>query len=93
MTLDVAALKADFPLLQREINGKRLVYLDSANTSQKPQSVIDAMSEYYATHNANVHRGSYQLANEATAALEGARDKVARFINAPSRAEDVVSGL
>lgn len=89
MTLDVATIKTDFPLLQRQINDKRLIYLDSANTSQKPQQVIDAMSAYYEQHNANVHRGSYQLANEATADLEGARDKVTRFINAPSRTEVV----
>ena len=66
MSLDVAAVRADFPLLQRRINGKPLIYLDSANTSQKPQSVIDAMVDYYSLHNANVHRGSYQLAVEAT---------------------------
>ncbi|MFV2039575.1 MAG: aminotransferase class V-fold PLP-dependent enzyme, partial [Acidimicrobiales bacterium] len=87
MSLDVAAVKADFPLLQRQIDGKPLVYLDSANTSQKPQSVIDAMAQYYSVHNANVHRGSYRLAVEATDALEAARDKVAAFINAPSRRE------
>ena len=87
MTLDVAAIKADFPLLQRKIDDEPLIYLDSANTSQKPQAVIDAMVDYYSAHNANVHRGSYKLAVEATDALEGARDKVARFINAPHRHE------
>lgn len=87
--IDVAALKADFPLLGRQIKGKPLVYLDSANTSQKPQAVVDAMSNYYETMNANVHRGSYQIAVEATDALEGARAKVARFINAPSVSEVV----
>ena len=87
MTLDVAAVKADFPILGRKINGKTIRYLDSANTSQKPRQVLEAMTTYYSMHNANVHRGSYQLANEATAALEGARDKVAAFINAPSRSE------
>ncbi len=89
MSLDVAAIQADFPLLQRRINGQRIVYLDSANTSQKPHQVLEAMTEYYARFNANVHRGSYQLANEATAALEGARDKVAAFVGASSRNEVV----
>jgi len=87
MSFDVKRIKQDFPVLQREINGKALVYLDSANTSQKPNSVISAMGDYYNNFNANVHRGSYQLANEATAILEGARDKVAGFINANNRQE------
>tara|TARA_B100001250_G_C19801530_1_gene791317 strand:+ start:1392 stop:2627 length:1236 start_codon:yes stop_codon:yes gene_type:complete len=89
MNLDVNRIKQDFPVLQREINGKALVYLDSANTSQKPDSVISAMGDYYNSFNANVHRGSYQLANEATAILEGARDKVADFIHANNRQEIV----
>ena len=89
MSLDPASIKADFPILQREIDGKRLIYLDSANTSQKPNSVIDAMANYYRSHNANVHRGSYRLAVEATDALEGARDKVKAFVNAPDRREIV----
>jgi len=89
MSVDVNRIKQDFPVLQREINGKDLVYLDSANTSQKPNSVISAMDDYYSTYNANVHRGSYQLANEATAILEDARDKVASFVNANSRQEIV----
>ena len=89
MSLNVEKIKEDFPVLQREINGKPLIYLDSANTSQKPASVMDAMEDYYRTFNANVHRGSYQLANEATAILEGARDKVRSFINANSRKEVV----
>lgn len=88
-SLDVAAVKADFPILSRTINERPLVYLDSANTSQKPRQVIDAMSAYYETHNANVHRGSYHLAVEATAAIEGARDRVASFIGAPDRREVV----
>lgn len=87
--LDVATIRSDFPILGREIRGRRLVYLDSANTSQKPNQVIDAMSRYYRTHNANVHRGSYQLAVEATDAIEGARDVVARFMGAPDRREIV----
>ena len=89
MSLDVGKIKEDFPVLQRNINGKPLIYLDSANTSQKPASVMDAMEDYYRKFNANVHRGSYQLANEATAILEGARDKVRSFINANSRKEVV----
>ncbi len=79
----------DFPVLRQTVDGKRLVYLDSANTSQKPQCVIDAMTNYYETINANVHRGSYRLAVQATDALEGARAKVAQFINAGSAAEVV----
>jgi len=79
-----ADIKADFPVLQQTVHDKPLVYLDSGNTSQKPQAVIDAMNEYYETINANVHRGSYEIAVKATDALEGARAKVARFINAPA---------
>ncbi len=88
MTLP-AAIKSDFPLLDQQFHGHQLVYLDSANTSQKPQVVIDAMADYYETTNANVHRGSYELAVRATDALEGARAKIASFINAPSVAEVV----
>jgi cysteine desulfurase/selenocysteine lyase len=87
--LDVPAIKKDFPILEREVHGGRLVYLDSANTSQKPRSVLDAMERYYEHSNANVHRGTYLIAEEATAALEGARAKVARFIGA-SAAREVV---
>ncbi|HUR73332.1 MAG TPA: cysteine desulfurase [Sporichthya sp.] len=84
--LDLDKIRADFPILERRLSGNRpLVYLDSANTSQKPQSVIDAISEHYALHNANVARAAHQLGEEATAAYEGARDKVAAFVNAPSR--------
>ncbi len=84
MTLDTAKIKKDFPLLAREIDGRRLVYLDSANTSQKPRSVLDAMETYYENSNANVHRGTYRIAEEATQALEGGRAKVRTFINAPA---------
>ncbi|WP_019877391.1 cysteine desulfurase [Sporichthya polymorpha] len=84
--LDLEKIRADFPILERRLADDRpLVYLDSANTSQKPQSVIDAISEHYALHNANVARAAHQLGEEATAAFEGARDKVAAFVNAPSR--------
>jgi len=79
---DLAECRSDFPILQREINGHRLVYLDSAATTQKPQSVLDAMDDYYRLHNSNVHRGAHTLAGEATEMYEGARGKVARFIGA-----------
>ncbi len=84
MSIDVTAVKKDFPLLARQIGGSRLVYLDSANTSQKPQSVLDAMESYYENSNANVHRGTYKIAEEATHALEGGRAKVRAFVNAPA---------
>ncbi|HEU5082681.1 MAG TPA: SufS family cysteine desulfurase [Acidimicrobiales bacterium] len=87
--LDVARIRKDFPILAREVRGTRLVYLDSANTSQKPQAVLDAMDTYYERSNANVHRGTYLIAQEATEALEGGRAKVARFIGAPA-AKNVV---
>jgi cysteine desulfurase/selenocysteine lyase len=80
----IAAIRADFPILQREINGKPLVYLDNAATSQKPLAVLQAMEDYYRLHNANVHRGVHTLSEEATAQYEGARGRIARFINAPS---------
>jgi cysteine desulfurase/selenocysteine lyase len=81
-------IRKDFPILQRVLHGdKPLVYLDNAATSQKPRQVLDAMNAYYEQHNANVHRGVHTLAEEATALYEGARDKVASFINAPSRDE------
>ncbi|MDR1450401.1 MAG: SufS family cysteine desulfurase [Propionibacteriaceae bacterium] len=79
---DVARCRKDFPILARTANGCPLVYLDSANTSQKPQSVIDAVSAHYACHNANVARAMHALGMEATAAYEGARAKVAAFIGA-----------
>jgi cysteine desulfurase/selenocysteine lyase len=86
--LDVETIRKDFPILSRLVHGdKSLVYLDNAATSQKPRQVIDALVEYYERHNANVHRGIHALAEEATALYEGARDKMAKFINAPSRDE------
>ncbi len=81
---DVDTIRKDFPILDREIHGKRLVYLDNAATSQKPRSVIDALSRYYEEYNSNVHRGIHTLSEEATDAYEQARLKVARFIKAPS---------
>jgi cysteine desulfurase / selenocysteine lyase len=87
--LDVDKIRADFPILEREVNGHRLVYLDSGNTSQKPRQVLDAMREHLALHNANVARSVHTLGSEATAAYEGARQKVATFIGAPSTDEVV----
>jgi cysteine desulfurase / selenocysteine lyase len=80
--LDVRAIRQDFPILRRTENGKRLVYLDSAATSQKPEQVIQAIADYYRTTNANVHRGAYGLAVRATDAYEAARTRLARFVNA-----------
>jgi len=88
--LDVEKVRKDFPALERLVHGDRpLVYLDNAATSQKPRQVLDALDDYYARHNANVHRGIHVLAEEATALYEGARDKVARFVNAAEPAEIV----
>jgi cysteine desulfurase/selenocysteine lyase len=87
--LDPRVLRADFPILRREINGHPLVYLDSASTSQKPDVVIDALSDYYREYNANVHRGIYTIGEQATAAYEEARARTARFINAPESHEIV----
>ena len=82
--LDVDKIKGEFPILERRIKGQRLVYLDSASSSQKPRRVLDAMLAFQETSYANVHRGVYEIAAEATEAYEGARRAVARFINAPS---------
>ncbi|MFF1908191.1 cysteine desulfurase [Kitasatospora sp. NPDC058218] len=88
--LDTDAIRKDFPVLQRLLHDdKPLVYLDNAATSQKPRQVLEALNTYYERHNANVHRGVHVLAEEATALYEGARDKVAAFVNAPSRNEVV----
>jgi len=88
---DVQRIREDFPLLSRTVHGKPLVYFDNANTSQKPASVIEAVNTHYREHNANVARAVHQLGEEATAAYEGARDKLARFINAPSRNELILT--
>ena len=80
--LDVARIRADFPILSRTVNGKTVVYLDNAATSQKPRQVIDAMSAVFEEHNANIHRGVYEFSETTTAAFEGARAKVAKFIGA-----------
>lgn len=87
--IDPARIKKDFPILERTVHGKRLVYLDSAASSQKPASVIEAMSHYYETTHANVHRGVYAIAEEATRLYEAARSDLARFIHAPSPNEIV----
>jgi cysteine desulfurase/selenocysteine lyase len=87
MSFDVEAIRRDFPILSRQVHGVPLVYLDSANTSQKPQVVLDAIDDYYRLHNANVARAVHTLGSEATTLFEGARDKVAAFINAPRREE------
>ena len=82
-TIDVPAVRADFPILGRRVHGAPLVYLDSAATSQKPAAVLDAMDAYYRETNANVHRGVYELAAEATARFEAGRDSVARLVGSP----------
>src|ERR687897_774944 len=85
--LDAHKLRADFPIFEREVNGKPLAYLDSAASAQKPRQVLDAIRTFYETSYANVHRGVYKLAEDATAGYEGARAKVATFLNAPSERE------
>ncbi len=84
MSFDVATLRKDFPTLQREVDGRRLVYLDSAASSQTPQRVLDAMDEYYEHLRANVERGVYRISEVATGRYEDARTRLARFVNAPS---------
>jgi cysteine desulfurase/selenocysteine lyase len=81
-TINVAKIREDFPILQRQVNGKPLIYFDNAATSQKPRQVIEALDKYYREYNANIHRGIHKLAEEATIAHEDAREKVAKFINA-----------
>ncbi|MBU2887312.1 cysteine desulfurase [Gilvimarinus agarilyticus] len=82
---DVAEVRSRFPILQQEVNGQPLVYLDNAATTQKPESVIEAIANYYRHDNANVHRGAHALSDRATEVFEGAREKVAQFIGAPSK--------
>ena len=84
---DVAAVRQDFPILHQLVHGQPLAFLDSAASAQRPEQVIEAMAEYYRRDHANVHRGVYQLSQRATAAFEGAREKVTRFINAASSRE------
>jgi len=87
--LDVELVRADFPILKRKVHGKPLVYFDTAASAQRPLAVIEATDNFYRNHNANIHRGVHTLSQEATEAYEGARTKVARFINAPSDSEVV----
>ena len=88
--LDVEAIRADFPILQREFDGTRLVYLDNAATTQTPEPVVETIADYYRTTNANVHRGLHQLSQEASVAYEEAHDRVAEFIGASGGREEVV---
>ena len=84
MALDIQKIRADFPVLDQQVNGSPLIYFDNAATTQKPKSVIDALSHYYASDNANIHRGIHALAERATTAFELTRTKIKEFINAPS---------
>ena len=88
-SLDVERVRAEFPILSREVHGKPLVYLDSAASAQRPQSVIDAVSGFYSRYNANVHRGVHQLSVEASEAFEQSRSTVRRHLNAESDREIV----
>jgi cysteine desulfurase / selenocysteine lyase len=81
--LDARALRRDFPILERTVHGRPLIYLDNAASSQKPRQVVEAMVAYYYNHHANVHRGAHTLSTEATDAYEAARTSVARFVHAP----------
>jgi cysteine desulfurase/selenocysteine lyase len=87
--LDAARLRADFPIFEQQVNGRPLAYLDSAVTAQKPRQVLDTVRTFYETSYGNVHRGVYSLSERATAAFEGARGKIAAFVNAPSPREIV----
>ncbi|TMQ67398.1 MAG: cysteine desulfurase [Candidatus Eisenbacteria bacterium] len=87
--VDFAALRREFPIFERKVHGKPLIYLDSTATTQKPLAVLEALDRYYRTYNANIHRGVYLIAEEATQAYEDAREKVARFLNARSSKEIV----
>jgi cysteine desulfurase/selenocysteine lyase len=86
-SFDIERIQKDFPILRREVDGKRLVYLDSASSSQKPESVLEAMDDCYRNYYANIHRGVYTIAEESTRAFEAARTRVAAFVNAPSSRE------
>src|SRR5438093_2885487 len=86
---DVARIRGDFPILRQRVHGKPLVYLDNAATTQKPQAVLDALQSYYTADNANVHRGVHLLSERATAAYEGARARIQRFLNAADSREIV----
>ena len=92
-TLDAQKLRADFPIFEQLIHGKPLAFLDSAASSQKPRQVLEAMDTFYETSYANVHRGVYELAERATAALEHARERMRAFLNAPDVREALASAL
>src|SRR5678815_3136890 len=89
VTFDVQKLRGDFPILAETVHGRRLVYLDNANTTQKPRQVLDALDQYYLHANANIHRATHLLSERATAAYEGTRAVVKRFINAADTREVV----
>ena len=91
-TFDVESVRADFPVLQREVHGKPLVYLDTAASAQRPLAVIEAVEGFYRNYNANIHRGVHTLSQEATEAHEQARAKIAQFINAPTASESSTDG-
>ena len=86
-SLDINVIRQEFPILNREVKGRPLIYLDNAATTQKPQQVLNALMHYYTNYNANIHRGIHTLAEEATAAFEHTRDAVKSFIGAGSREE------
>ena len=85
--MDVDQIRKDFPILNEKVNGKELVYLDSAATSQKPLCVLETLKNYYSKHNSNVHRGVHYLAEQATEAFEQSRQKVAQFIGSTEKSE------
>src|SRR5437867_12938036 len=89
LAFDVAKIREDFPILHRQVDGRTIAYLDNAATTQKPKQVIDTLVNYYTNYNANIHRGIYRISEEATAAHEEARAKIAQFINASSPQEIV----
>src|SRR3954451_19943080 len=88
-TFDVEKVRDDFPILREQVHGKPLVYLDNGATSQKPQSVIDALQHYYRCENSNIHRGVHFLSERATASYENGREKVRQFLNAKTQQEIV----
>jgi cysteine desulfurase / selenocysteine lyase len=90
-SLDIARIRQDFPILHQEVHGKPLVYLDNANTSQKPRLVLDALKKYYEFENANIHRATHVLSERATQAYEGARERVRKFVNARESAEIILT--
>jgi len=88
-SLDITSIRNDFPILNEQVNGKQLVYLDNAATTQKPRLVLDALSGYYEHYNANIHRGIHSLAEKATAAFEQSRRRLQTFLNA-ERNEEII---